>query len=259
MYDDPAFQVFPRLEGHWQNMMRPRFAVESALLGWMKRSIWAGAFACALIVSLPAKATDFTLSEAAILSLDWNNPNSPSPAPTATITSEQDIPGTGVQFTFHFTSTNWQDYVYYQLSDKNHGAGTLTHFDPSGYANFDLKFTLVKVDGSTSASQILEAGTFIGPYNGYSSAYEPEVTSLAGIYPSTVVSHIPITSNTVSEIGFTVNLWPFGGWSAGPHDITILVQPADGAVQIVPEPATWMLAMLGVGVLLGTRRMLRRW
>src|SRR6266446_8535058 len=120
----------------------------------MKRSIWIATFACTLIAAPPAKATDFTLSEAAILSLDYNNPgNYLYPVPTATITSEQDIPGVGVQFSIHFASTNWQDYVLYWVSDKDNGAGTLTHFDPSGFANFDLKFTLVKVDSSTSASQ----------------------------------------------------------------------------------------------------------
>ena len=223
----------------------------------MKRSIWAAAFACALLAALPAKAADFTLSDAAILSLDYNNPDNYPLPPTATITSEQDIPGTGVQFTFHFASTNAWDTFRYQVSDKNSGAGTLTHFNPSGYSNFDLKFTLVSIDGSASGSQFLEAGALIGPFNGPTYAWTPEIMSLTGSFPSAAVSHISVTSNTVSDLGFAVLIYP--GWSAGPHDVTLLVQPAPGAVQIVPEPATWILTMLGAGVLFGTRRMLRRW
>jgi hypothetical protein len=224
----------------------------------MKRSLWTAVFACALMTALPAKATDFTLSDAAILSLDYDMSNSYVPPLTASITSKQDIPGTGVQFKIHFPSTNSLDSFRFQVSDRTYGAGTLTHFDPSGYANFDLAFTLMSVDGSAFGSQLLGAGALIGPFNGSSAAFHPEVMSLTGSYPTSAISQIPVTSNIVSEIGFTVFLLSSAGWSAGPHDVTLLVQPADGAVQIVPEPATWILTMLGVGVLFGTRRVLRR-
>ena len=223
----------------------------------MNRSIWTAVFVCALIAALPARATDFTLSDAAILSLDYNNPgNYYVPPPTATIASEQDIPGTGVKFTIHFPSTNSWDTFRMQVSDKNNGAGTLGGLNVSAYANFDLKFTLVSIDGSTSGSQLLGVGAMIGPYGGSQWAYRPEIVSLTGGFPVSAVSSTTVVTVNLTVAGFTVNMYP--GWSAGPHDVTLLVQPADGAVQIVPEPATWMLTMLGVGGLFGTRRMLRR-
>jgi hypothetical protein len=223
----------------------------------MNRSIWFAVFVCALIAALPAKATDFTLSEAAILSLDYNNPdNYYSPPPTATITSEQDIPGTGVKFTIHFASTNAWDTFRLQASDKNNGAGTLGGLNVSAFANFDLKFTLVSIDGSTSGSQLFNVGALIGPYGISPYAYRPETVSLTGSYPVSTVSSTTVATTNLTVVGFAAYEYP--GWSAGPHDVTLLVQPAPGAVQIVPEPATWMLAMLGAGMLFGTRRMLRR-
>jgi hypothetical protein len=87
------------------------------------------------------------------------------------------------------------------------------------------------------------------------------ITSLTGSDPSFAVSVMPITSSTLNDIGFYVSLLAWwgadGGWSAGPHDVTLLVSPADGAVQI-PEPATWVLVLLGVFALTGGRRLIGR-
>ncbi len=82
-------------------------------------------------------------------------------------------------------------------------------------------------------------GALIGPYHGSLDAYHPDVASLDGDFPSSVVSTISVTSATVDDIGFIVDEWPLGSWSDGPHDVTMLIQPADGAVQLpeVPVPA----------------------
>ena len=221
----------------------------------MKRSIWAVSLACALIAVLPAKATDFTLSDAAILSLDYNLSSSYSPPPTATITSEQDIPGTGVQFNIHFPSTSSLDSFRFQVSDSHHGAGTLVGLNVSAYSNFDLKFTVVSIDGSASVGEEFEVGALITHGSGW--AFHPDITSLTGYYPPSVVSTISVTSATFSDIGFYASEFPLAAWSAGPHDVTLLVQPAPGAVQI-PEPASWAMVALGAAVLVGRGRLRRR-
>ena len=219
-----------------------------------KRSIWAATLACALMAAYPAKATDFTLSDSAILSLDYNLSSSFLPPPTAIITSEQDIPGTGVQFNIHFSSTNSPDYFRFQVSDNTHGAGTLAGLNVSAYSNFVLKFTVLSIDGSASASQLLEVGALIGPYNGSAWAFHPQITSPAGYYPPSAVSTISVTSATIADIGFYTSEWPSWEWSAGPHDVTLLVQPAAGAVQI-PEPTSWAMVTLGTSALFGSRRL----
>jgi hypothetical protein len=179
----------------------------------------------------PAKATDFTLSDSAIMSLDYNLSNSYTPPLTATITSKQDISGTGVEFNIHFPSPTNRDCSLFQVSDKSYGAGTLAGFNVSAYSNFVLKFTVLSIDGSTSGSGLLDVGALIG---GAGWGFHPQIISLTGQYPSSAVSTTRFTSASISVIGFTVSQWPFGTWAAGPHDISLLVQPSDGAVQIAP-------------------------
>ena len=185
-----------------------------------------------LITASPAKAADFTLSDSAIMSLDYNMSNEEVQPFPPSILSEQDIPGTGVLFNVHFVSTNAPDAFLYRVSDKTYGAGTLAGINVSAYSNFDLQFTLVSVDGSSSATQWMEAASVIGPFNSYPYASHPALTSLTGDFPPSVVSTIAVTSATISVIGFDFNLYSyldFGGWTAGPHNVTFLVQPA-------PEP-----------------------
>src|SRR5664280_2307113 len=175
-------------------------------------------FGCALTVVQPVTASDFTLSDSAILSLDYNMPFSAgSPPPTASVVSKQDTPGIGVQFNLHFVSTNWPDNILSWISSSSYGTGALTTMSVGSYSNFCLKFTLLSIDGSTSGSQIALVGSLIGPYQAASWAYNPDPVSLSGYYPSSAVSTMAVTSATLSNIGFIVEVWPYGGWSAGPH------------------------------------------
>jgi len=162
-----------------------------------------------------------------------------------------------VQFSIHFPSTNSLDSFRFQISDSHHGAGTLAGLDVNAYSNFVLKFTVLSIDGSASGSKLLEVGALIGPFHGSQWGFHPEITSLTGSYPLSVVSTIAVTSATISDIGFYTTEWPSGAWSAGPHDVTFLVQPADGAVQI-PEPASWAMVALGAAMLVVRGRLRRR-
>jgi hypothetical protein len=199
--------------------------------------------AFALMAAYPAKATDFTLSKSGILSLDDNMSNlvsqTSSETFTTTILSNQDIPGTGVVFTIHFPGTNLMDSLLFWTSNSTHGNGTLAGLVVSAYTNFVLKFTVLSIDGSSNATESLEMGTVIGPFDSSPYAYHPDVASLTGDFPPSVVSTISVTSATITDIGFIVDEFPPGSWSEGPHDVTILVQPADGALQLpeIPVPS----------------------
>lgn len=211
-------------------------------------------FGCALIMVQSVTASDFTLSDSAILSLDYNvMTNYYSPPLTATIVSKQDIAGPGVQFNIHFNDTNWVDCEIFNVSSSKYGAGTAAGIDVSAYSNFSLAFTLLSVDGSTSGNEDLIVGSLLGPRNGgYIWAYRPKYVSLTGFNPPSAVSTISVESASIGIIGFTAYLSP-ENWSAGPHDVTLLVAPAPGAVQI-PEPSTWsLLALAGVAFLVGHR------
>ncbi len=89
--------------------------------------LWITILAFTLTLAYSAKATDFTLSESGILSLDDNMSNIVAETEAyifnATIISNQDIPGTGVVFTIHFPSTNFPDSFFYWTSNSAHGAG----------------------------------------------------------------------------------------------------------------------------------------
>ena len=111
------------------------------------------------------------------------------------------------------------------------------------------------LDGSTTESKLLEVGAVIG--NGSGWGFLPEIISLTGHNPPSAVSATLVPSGAITDIGFYVTEYPFGAWSAGPHDVTLLVQPAGGAVQI-PEPTTWTLVALGAVALVGRGRLRRR-
>jgi len=218
----------------------------------MKKTTGVMAVFFLVMAANPAEAGDGTLSDSQILSLDYNLADQYSPPPTATIVSEQDMPGLGVEFTIHFPSTGFPDYFFYDVSDSSDGAGTLTGLNFGGYSNFDLKFTLVSVDGSTSASQEFNVGAMVGPYETYQFAYRPVALSLGGSYPASGISSTQLTSAALDIVGFTAYIPSGQGWSAGSHNVTFLVQPADGAA-VIPEPATWTLVALG-GLAMGLTR-----
>ena len=198
----------------------------------MKRILWAATLSCALMAAYPAKATDFTLTDSAIMSLDYDNGAYYAQRLTSSLLSKQDIPGTGVKFTIRFASTNSLDTSFYRFSDSRHGAGTLAGVDVRAYTNFALKFTLVSIDGSTTGMETLVVGAVIGPSHGFPNAFHPEVINLNSSTSQSAVSATFADPGTISVIGFTIYRLPGDLWSAGPHEVTLLVQPADGAVPL---------------------------
>lgn len=207
-----------------------------------------------VICASPSVAVDCTLSDSAILSLDYTRSYL-----TASVTLREDVPGPGVLFTIHYPSTNSSDNAFRLTSESGHGLGALTSLDVGAYSNFDLSFTLISIDGSTSGSEEFNAGAVIGPYNNTGGTiYHAVGVTLTGSYPSSCVSSTIVTSASVSGIGFIAYLWPdAGGWSDSGHDVTLLVSPAEGAVQI-PEPSSWVLLAIAAVAFLGIGSVHRR-
>ena len=197
----------------------------------MKRTLWAATLSCALMAAYPAKATDFTLTDSAIMSLDYDNRDHYPKPLTASLVSKQDTPGTGVTFIIRFASTNSLDALFFRLADRNHGARPFAGLDARAYKSFALKFTLVSIDGSTSGSETLGVGAVVGPSQRSSNAFRPKPISLTGSDPRSAVSTTLADPGFINVVGFTVYQSP-EGWRAGPHEVTLLVQPADGAVPL---------------------------
>lgn len=182
-------------------------------------------FAALLIADSAVKSEDCTLSEEAILSLDYNMHNL-NPNATAKVVSKKLIPGLGVDFQIHFASTNGHDAFFGMASDTEHGSGAAAGQDVSSCKRFSLRFSLISIDGSTNAPGVLEVGTGVGDAPGRPIGFlAPRHISLTK-RPQTTVSATGLLGTKTNYVtGFVVALQSeFGD---GPHDIVLRVQPAD--------------------------------
>ncbi len=198
-----------------------------------------------LILAADARAANFTLSDAALMTLDYQMF---SQTDKARIVGRRDVPGDGVEFDICFPR-NVQPYegVYY-VSSQGGGAGTLMSIDPNPYDNFALNFTLVSVDGvaGQGVGGVLTVGSLIGNRaGGY--AYHPESISFNSNYPTTIVSEVPGTHGKpqLYYLGFRAYIVTTQGWDTSEFIVTLRVGPAAGAV-VLPEPSACLFAMLGL-------------
>jgi hypothetical protein len=127
------------------------------------------------------------------------------------------------------------------------------------YDTFDLKFTLLSVDGSSSpgAGGVLSVGAVINRTDSASDdMYAPNVVRLAEGYDPyfqetfyrTNISSTTYWTDVIYVVGFCAyqaEYYRYGGWNPSGNNLTLLVEPAPGAVQIVPEPTTLLLLGLG--------------
>jgi hypothetical protein len=185
-------------------------------------------FSALLIAGSSAKAEDCTLSEEEIMSLDYDM-NSVLPyyvTWTAKLVSKKLIPGQGVEYEIRFSSTANNDTWLWQVSDPNHGKGTLASVDVSACEKLDLRFTLVSIDGFTNAAGILRVGSVTGVTPGTAwDTYRPERISLTDAYPNTTVASTVFNGSTNYVIGFVVHL--DCDFSDRPHVVVLRVQPSD--------------------------------
>ena len=169
----------------------------------------------------------------------------------------QNIAGYGVVFEMSYPG---QGSSFRWTSASFGGSGALSGIDISGYDAFALDFTLLTVNGQTNYSNggnTVIAGALINRQTA-TYAYQPQHLNFD--YSPRVVSTTTTDSDIVTLIGFTVNIpyWWYdtntSPWNLNGNTVKVLVQPAAGAYQIVPEPATLSLLALGGLALLRKRK-----
>jgi hypothetical protein len=200
-----------------------------------------------------ACGTTFTLSDSALMSLDYDYPVYYGQSPIAV--NITDVAGSGVKFDFTFPdplnskgkipSLCWTSSIY-------GGNGTLANRDISTFDAFALKITLVSAAGISSPGEVgpLVVGALINQSE-YTYAYRPEVIAADGSFPASATSVTTTDASQIQMIGFTCDIpyWWYTS-STSPWDptgarISLLVEAAPGAVVITPEPATLFLLTLG--------------
>ena len=200
--------------------------------GWQLNIALVATFTVVGVLADPREgwAVDVTLSDDALMLLDYDYRHYYEPDPTAHILAVRNIPGPGVEFDIQFVGIEWEDTRMYLMSSRFGGAMALGTLDLSAYDSIALQFTLVAVDGSTDplVGGRLQAGSTAGT----SIAYRPEWMALNAA--RTVVSSSSINGNeaAATEIGWLVYFWGNHGWSADGNVVTLRVSPVAGLAQI---------------------------
>jgi hypothetical protein len=201
-----------------------------------------------------ASGTAFTLSDSALMSLDYNYYNSTS---CATITNIIDEPGPGVRFEILYSdplkiksrSPNlyWTSCIY-------GGRGELAGRDISTFDSFALKFTLDTAGGVSipDATGPVIVGALINSSQTDTYTYQPHAISFDDPpNPEDAVSVTSTGANKIRLIGFVCSIpdWWYtpatSPWDPAGARISLLVEAAPNAVVIVPEPASFILLALG--------------
>ena len=206
-----------------------------------------------LLNASPALSDNFTLSDSALMSLD-------SPtffSYTSIVTRQEDVAGPGVEFDIHFPGNEYPDSSIAWVSSDESGTGLLSGINVSMYDNFDLKFTLVSIDGISTpdVGGLIHVGAMIGPSEDSLWSYRPSRIDLVSgtSYSPTAVSSTTVETDYTSLLGIHIWLYEPSDWSPLGTDITLLVEAAPDAVPI-PEPATLLLLGLGTVMLRRKRR-----
>lgn len=206
-----------------------------------------------LVGSTTALAANFTLSDAGLMALDWHDPDV-----DGSVIARRDVAGPGVEFDIRFLSNQFPDGSIRFASTRYGGAGTLAGLDLSAFDNFVLSFTLLSINGTPSpgTNSALVVGALVyDSANGY--RYRPEVIDTGVNFPRSTTSITTISKTARQDgLGFDGHMFVRDNWSPAGATITLLVQPAAGAVQI-PEPATLALFALGITAACRPRRRMR--
>lgn len=203
--------------------------------------------------TVPAMALNVTLADIGLMSLDWYLPWGLQGA----IVEQRDIPGPGVEFDIYYPSIESPYPVVYYVSWEDGGTSSLVGIDISMYDNFELKFTLVSVDGVSAPDT---GGTLaVGALINFDSThgFQPKGIDFLSDTPygTTAISSTSTDADRISIIGFTAYIPPSwkAGWNPSGTTVTLLVEAAPDAVAI-PEPATVLLLGLGGVALLIKRK-----
>jgi hypothetical protein len=203
-------------------------------------------------VAVPgASGAAFTLTDAALLTLDCDLDFYYEPDQTASVVATRDVPGPGVEFDIQYTGTGARERSFSWVSTSRGGSGALVGLNLAPYDTFALSFNLVAVNGVTSnAGGRLYVGALIGGQSGPFCIYRPKVVSITGTAPPHVTSDTSYSSyglTTSRLLGFTIYRLSHSldGWSESGDLVTVRVSPTPGATPL-PEPASGLLLVLGM-------------
>jgi predicted outer membrane repeat protein len=173
-------------------------------------------------------AMKLTLSDRGLMLLDEYSTYLPDIK--ATILEKRRIEGVGVEFDIYFPGNEHPENSIYYVFSKEKLKEVFEGVNIASCDAFELKFTIVAVDGSTSEENagILIVGAHMG------GAYRPEAISLGEIHPKTAVSTTPMDLDKVSKAGFTAHMLTKQGWKSNGTTVTLLIEPAPKADISVP-------------------------
>ncbi|MCD6175643.1 MAG: right-handed parallel beta-helix repeat-containing protein [Planctomycetes bacterium] len=199
----------------------------------MKQMLITVILICMGLLISDASAMKLTLSDKGLMLLNEYSPH--MSGIKATILEKRYIEGVGVEFDIYFPGNEeLENSIYYVFSPE----GTEEVFkgvDVASCDAFELKFTIVAVDGSTSEENtgILIVGAHMG------GAYRPEAISLGEIQPNTAVSTTPMDTDKVFRAGFTAHMLTKKGWKPNGTTVTLLIEPAskDGILVPLDDPS----------------------
>ena len=173
-----------------------------------------------------ASAKKLTLSDEGLMALDeysWR-----SPGLKATILEKRDIEGSGVEFDIYFPSNKHPDNSIYYVFSKQKLKDVFQGIDVASYDAFELKFTLISVDGNDSPDS--GGNLVVGAHmNG---AYKPESISLSESEPRSPISTTRIDTDRISLAGFTAHMLTPRGWDPNGTAVTLLIEPVLNAVSM---------------------------
>ncbi len=164
-------------------------------------------------------AVNLTLSDEGLMALDEYSRS--ISGLKATILDRRDIDGPGVEFDIYFPSNKSPGSSIYYCFSKGKLKEMLEGIDVASCDGFELKFTLISVDGSDSTEN---RGTLVVGAK-ISGAYRPGSVSLINSKKRSSVSTTTIKKERIYGLGFTAHMLSSAGWNPNGTTVTLLIEP----------------------------------
>jgi len=189
------------------------------MIGTQQKILLQTIWALLILMAPKASAIKLTLSDEGLMALDEYSPH--ISGLKATILEKRDVEGPGVEFDIYFPGNKHPENSIYYVLPKRKLENMFQGVDVASYDAFELKFTLMSVDGNDSPDSggILVVGALI---NG---AYRPEAISLSEGHPRSAISTTRINADRISRAGFTAHMLTSHGWDPNGTTVTLLIEP----------------------------------